>query len=202
MGGGDPKDPKEAESRLALAQQAAVSLRRYGETFVPLENMMIADTQRSLQSDAYQAPMTRAVQGTAAIYEPAQADMARGAFRRGIDPGSGAFQGESGALAQAKARGMGLSGADAGITQTDRGLQGLSNVVAMGQGLATDAMSGQIDVAQRSLDRSMAQAQRDFGASSSLQNLFGTAAGMAAGYGLNPYSSSPPGSSSGGSMYG
>ena len=94
---------------------------------------------------------------------------------------------------------MGLSGADAGITQTDRGLQGLSNVVAMGQGLATDAMSGQIDVAQRSLDRSMAQAQRDFGASSSLQN---TAAGMAAGYGLNPYSSRPPGSSSGGSMYG
>ena len=188
MGGGDPKDPKEAESKLALAEQAAYQLQRYGEPFVPLENSLIASTQRQLESGSYANPMAIATQGTHAIYEPAIADMTNAAFNRGFDPSSGAFQTESESLRTAQARGMGLSGADAGITQTDRGLQGLSNLVAMGQGLASDAMSGQIDVAQAGVDRSMAQAQRDFGRSSSVQNLFGTGAGMAAGYGLNPYS--------------
>ena len=36
MGGGDAKDPKESESRLALAQQAAIQYNRYQDTFVPL----------------------------------------------------------------------------------------------------------------------------------------------------------------------
>ena len=47
MGGGG-EDPKEAESKLALAEQAAISLRRYGEVFVPLENQLIDQTIRSL----------------------------------------------------------------------------------------------------------------------------------------------------------
>ena len=187
MGGGGAEDPKEAESKQALAEQAAISLRRYGEVFVPLENQLIAQTRRSLEPGAYDAPMANAALRTAAIYEPAQDDQQRAAFQRGFDPGSGAFQTESDALSQAKARGMGLSAADAGITQTDRGLTGMSNLVAMGQGLASDAMSGQIDVAQRGVDRALGQAQRDFSRSTSLQNLYGTAAGMAAGYGLNPY---------------
>lgn len=188
MGGGDPKDPKEAESKQALMESSAIALRNYGQYMVPLEDSLIASTQRQLESGSYADPMARATQRTQAIYEPAIADMTNAAFNRGFDPGSGAFQTESKTLRTAQARGMGLSGADAGITQTDRGLQGLANIVNIGQGLATDAMSGQIDVAQAGVDRSMAQAQRDFGASSSLQNLAGTATGMAAGYGLNPYS--------------
>tara|TARA_Y100001972_G_C7644593_1_gene323865 strand:+ start:834 stop:1424 length:591 start_codon:yes stop_codon:yes gene_type:complete len=192
MGGGGAEDPKEAVSKQALAEQAAIALKSYGETFVPLENQLIAQTRRSLESGAYDAPMANAALRTAAIYEPAQAEQQRAAFSRGFDPGSGAFQSESDALSQAKARGMGLSGADAGITQTDRGLTGMSNLVAIGQGLAGDAMSGQIDVAQRGVDRALGQAQRDFSRSSSLQNLVGTGAGMAFGYGLNPYSQRNP----------
>ena len=45
MCGGGGSDPKELESKKALAQQAANALRRYGETFVPLENMFIDDTK-------------------------------------------------------------------------------------------------------------------------------------------------------------
>lgn len=192
MGGGDPKDPKEAESRQALMESSAIALRNYGQYMAPLEDSLIASTQRQLEAGSYAAPMARATQQTQAIYEPALADMTSAAFNRGFDPSSGAFQKESETLRTAQARGMGQAGADAGITQTDRGLQGLANITAIGQGVASDAMSGQIDVAQAGLNRSMAQAQRDFGASSSLQNLFGTGAGMAAGYGLNPYSQRSP----------
>ena len=44
-GGGGGSDPKEQESKLALAQQAANALQRYGDVFVPLENMYIDDTK-------------------------------------------------------------------------------------------------------------------------------------------------------------
>ena len=185
FGGSDPKDPKEAESRLALAQQAAVSLRRYGETFVPLENMFIQDARNQFDEQNYTSAMGRATTQAAGLYERGLGDMQRAAFNRGFDPSSGAFQSESAALRAAQARGMGLAGADAGISNTDRGYQMLGNVVRMGQGLATDAMEGQINVAQTGVDRASRQAQQDFMRSSSLQNLAGTGAGMAAGYGLN-----------------
>lgn len=185
MGGGSQKDPKEAESRLALAQQAAIQYNRYQDTFVPLENMFIDDARSQFDTVNYDNAMSRASNQTAAIYEQGLADMQGAAFNRGFDPTSGAFQEESSALRAAQARGMGLSAADAGISNTDRGYQMLGGVVQMGQGLANEAMAGQIDVAQTGVDRATRQAERDFMRSSSLQNIAGTATGMAAGYGLN-----------------
>ena len=184
MGGGG-EDPKESESRLALAEQAAFSLARYGDWAVPLEDMFIADAQQQFEQQKYADAMGRATTQAAGIYEQGLGDMQRAAFGRGFDPSSGAFQGESAALRAAQARGMGYAGANAGIANTDRGYNMLSNVLRMGQGLATDAMQGQIDVAQAGVDRLSRQAEQDFMRSSSLQNLAGTATGMASGYGLN-----------------
>ena len=119
------------------------------------------------------------------MYEQGRSDAAQAGFGRGFDPGSGAFKKESAALASAQARGMGLSGADAGIATTDQGFNRLQNVVRMGQGLATESMGGMIDVAQTGSDRARQAAQRDFMESSSLRQLAGTGVGMATGYGLN-----------------
>tara|TARA_B100001093_G_scaffold188437_1_gene181000 strand:- start:937 stop:1506 length:570 start_codon:yes stop_codon:yes gene_type:complete len=185
MGGGSQKDPKEAESRLALAQQAAIQYNRYQDDFVDLENMLIADAYSQFDAVNYDNAMSRASNQTAAIYEQGLGDMQTAAFNRGFDPGSGAFQGESNALRAAQARGMGLSGADAGISNTDRGYQMLGGVVQMGQGLANETMAGQIDVAQTGVDRATRTAEQDFMRSSSLKNMAGTGVGIAAGYGLN-----------------
>ena len=57
-GGGD--DPKEQESKLALAQQAANALQRYGEVFVPLENMFISDTKAMFEDGASDQAMAAA----------------------------------------------------------------------------------------------------------------------------------------------
>jgi len=183
-GGGGGSDPKELESKKALAQQAAVSLRRYGETFVPLENAFIGDQLRKFGETGYEDAIGRATTQTAGIYEEGLRDLDRGAFQRGYDPTSGAYQAESGALRAAQARGMGLAGAGAGIDQTDSAYQGIANVVNMGQGLQTSAMSGNIDRLQTGLDRAGAQAERDFARSSSIQQIAGTGAGMASSYGL------------------
>jgi len=185
MGGGGGNDPKEQESKMALAEQAAISLQRYGDTFVPLENMYIQDTLNQFGNDAYVDSMGRASTGTSAIYEEGLGELNRGAFARGVDPSSGAYQSESGSLRDAQARGMGLNAASTGIANTDQAYKGLGNVVRMGQGLATEAMDGNINRMNNQMDVANATAKRDFARSSSIQNMAGTGVGIAAGYGLN-----------------
>jgi len=187
MGGGDSYEPEEMEAKQALAEQAAVSLQRYGEHFVPLENSFIQSSLNRFGDQAYTDAMGRASTQTAGLYDQAFEDQAGAAFNQGIDPTSGRYTEESSALREAQARGMGLAAADAGITNTDQGYAGLANVVKMGQGLATDSMEGTISLAQTGLDRASQQSQRDFARSQSLNNIAGTVGGMAANYGLNNY---------------
>ena len=79
---------------------------------------------------------------------------------------------------------MGLAGSDAGLSYTDSAYQNLGNVIQMGQGLQTQAVAGNIDRMQSSLDRAGSAAQRDFAKSQSIASIAGTGAGMAASYGL------------------
>lgn len=179
MGGGDGVE--ELESKKALAQQAANALQRYGQTFVPLENMYIEDSQKMFGFDESQKAMATAQNQTSGMYEQGLGDMASAQFRMGLDPTSGRSTNESLALREAQARGMGLAGAEAGISYTDSGYQALGNVINMGQGLQTSAQSGNIDRLQAGLDLAGSQARSDFAKSSSLQSIAGTGAGMAYG---------------------
>ena len=183
-GGGSDKGPEEAESRLALAQQSAIYYNRFQDVFGKFEDMAISDATSQFDTQNYESAMGSASNAAQGVYEQGQVDMNRAAYNRGFDPSSGAVQNESAALMAAKSRGMGLNASSAGIANTDRGYQMLGNVVNMGQGLANDSMQGQIDVAQTGVDRVSRQAQQDFMRSSSLQNIAGTATGVAAGYGL------------------
>lgn len=186
-GGGDTR-VAEMESKEALAEQAAISLQRYGEIFVPLENQYIETTLNQFSDQNYNNAMGQAATQAAGVYEQGMADFQNAAMmQRGLDPSMGAYREESAALRAAQARGMGQAMTDAALTNTDQGYQGLSNIVKMGQGLATDTMSGQMELAQNQMDRVKAQAQADFGASSSLRNLAGNVAGQGFGaaYGLN-----------------
>jgi hypothetical protein len=184
MSGGGGSDPKELESKQALAEQAANALRRYGDVFVPLENMYINDTKSMFEQGAADDAMAAAQNQTSAIYEQGFNDMRGAQFAQGLDPNSGRAMGESSALRAAQARGMGLAGSDAGLGYTDAAYQNLGNVIAMGQGLQTQAVSGNIDRMQNSLDRAGAAAKRDFANSQSIASIAGTGAGMTAAYGL------------------
>lgn len=187
MCGGGAKKPEEQDSRIALSQQVATMLNRYGSTFVDLENQFMDSVQNQFSLPNYDNAIAAGMNQAAAQYEPAIQDMQAAAFNRGFDPTSGAFQSESEALRGAKARGMGLAGADRGISNTDMGFAGLQNIVKMGQGLQTEAFQGQMDLASAASDRIRQSAKDDFARSSSLQNLAGTGVGMASGYGLNQY---------------
>lgn len=181
-GGGGSGKIREPESQLALSEQMAMNLRRYGEIFVPLENQFIETTQETFNDENYARAMGQASTRTAGLYERGLADFQNAAFQRGLDPSSGAYQAESSAIREAQARGMGTAMADSGMTNTDQGVAGLTSIVRMGQGLSNDALQGQIALASNQMDRAGAEAQNAFQRNSSITGAFGTAAGMGAGY--------------------
>lgn len=184
MGGGGDTRVREPESQLALAEQAAINYNRYRNIFVPLENQFMETTMETFNDQNYANVGGQASTRIAGLYEDGMQDFARAARQRGLDPSSGAYQSESNALRTAMARGMGTGSADAQMSNTDQGLAGMTAIVRMGQGLANEAMDGQMALAGNQLDRARSQANLDFQSNSSLMNVFGTGAGIAAGYAL------------------
>ena len=187
-GGGDTR-VREPESQAALAEQAAINLRRYGDIFVPLENQFIETSMAQFDDRNYERAMGNAATRVAGLYESGMADFNQAAFSRGLDPTSGAYRAESSALREAQARGMGQAMADSAMSNTDQGLGGLTAIVRMGQGLSNDAMEGQLSLAQNQSERANRQAQMAFQNNQSIANIAGTGIGMGAGYVLpNLYS--------------
>lgn len=184
MGGGDTR-VREPESQLALAERAAMDLRRYGGTFVELENSLMDSTNRMFDTFAYNDVMGQAATRSDAVYERGLADFNNAAFQRGLDPSSGAYIAESEALREAQARSRGGAMADSGITNTDQGLAGLANIVQMGQGRETEAMQAQASLARDQLSDITSRAQNQFSRNSSISGAYGTGLGMTAGYALD-----------------
>lgn len=189
-GGGGAEEFDELESKRALAEQAAIQLRQYGEVFVPLENQFIADQQAKFGENQYQDVMGRASTGTTSLYEQGMQNAIQGSISRGFNPASGAFQGESMALREAQARAVGQTAGAAGLGQTDSAYQGLGQVVAMGQGQSSDAMMGNIDRLRGDLDLAEERARMDFNKSQSYKSIVGTGAGMATAGGMGMYNRS------------
>ncbi len=185
MGGGGGSDPKERASQKALAERAAIALKRYGEVFVPLENQYIGDVQNMDSPESYARVMGAASNQAQNVYEPEVALRQRDMMARGLNVNSGGYQAGSQALMEAQSRAMGQSAADAGLTQTDQKLMGMQNLVKMGQGISSEAMEGQIGLAQNRSQRLRGQLEADLGDRTAMGQAIGGAAGMAAGYGLN-----------------
>ncbi|MBT8450151.1 MAG: hypothetical protein KJO69_10700 [Gammaproteobacteria bacterium] len=181
MCGGGGYTEKEPESKLALAQQAAVSLQRYGETFVPLENAFIQDNLNAFGESAYKGSMGRASNQIAQMYENQMPDYQKEIFTAGIDPTSGAYQGKIDSIQKAKARSMGQGISAAGIDQSTNAYAGLQNVVKAGQGLNTDVLQGNVSRMNDQMSLAQTQASKDFADRSSTQQIAGTIAGAGAG---------------------
>jgi len=190
FGGGDADKPEESRAKLAMAEAAAYNIRRYGELYVPVENMAINDAMTSFdlaadgsQNVDYQSAIGDSVGRANQVYGEGIADTQALAFGRGLDPTSGAFMAESDALRSAQAKAMGEVGTNAGNQVTTGGFQKLENMSALGRGLETKAYDSMSTVAQNEQSALEQQADRDFANSSSVANIAGTAGGIA--YGLN-----------------
>jgi len=180
-GGGGGYEEKEPESKLALAQQAAQSLQRYGEIFVPLENAFIQDSLNAFGESSYDSTMGQASTGISKMYEDNIPQLQAQAFQGGLDPNSGAYGGKMDSIYTAQARSMGQGAANAGISQTDNAYGGLQNVVRAGQGLQTEAMQGNVSRMNDQMSLAGTQAESDFQSRSQTAEIAGTVAGAAGG---------------------
>lgn len=182
---GDSDTPAPTEAERALAEVAASRFQRYQSTFAPLENEYIREIFEMRSPGQFQEAAGQASAGVEEAFGSAERELNTSMSARGVDPSSGAYQGASRALTRAKQRGLGLGMAGAQIDQADRAYSGMQGVVAMGNNQAADAIEGMGDIASRANSAASRRAKDAFSRASGTGEIIGTAAGAAAGYGLN-----------------
>ena len=186
MGGGSAEQPDETPAYRALAEQSAEYFNRYQSVFRPLEDMYIQQVFQADDASQYQKAMDAGSNAAQREFSPQLQKLQAGLLAKGgVTPTSGRFSGglQDGYSKLGTARG--LLAADAGINNTDRYLGGVQNVIKMGQGVASEAMQGQIGLTRAAEDKARSQAMTDFADQMQGQNALGTAAGMGAGYAFN-----------------
>ena len=189
-GGSKQRPPDETASYRALADQSATYFNRYKDVFVPLENQYISSVFDAGDASQYGKAMSTADSSVQNAFSPKLQQFQGGLLAGGVDPSSGAFAGKTGDMYQQLGTAKGLVAADAGINNTDRFLGGIQNVVKMGQGMASEAMQGQIGLAMSSQDKARSQAATAFADDQQTKQALGTAAGAAAGQGYNYFTGS------------
>lgn len=194
MGGGDPKAPDDTEEAKALAEVAAKRWNRYQETFVPLENAYIGDVMETRNEGAYDTVSAMASANYGEQFGHANTQLANEMEQQGVDPGSGVFMGNSAALrkAQAVKQSLGVSGAK--VANTDRFYDGVSGIIAMGQGQASEGIGGLKSLATTSGQKAMSDASDAFNSASAARS----GVGQIVGLGVSPFVDSQLHKSTGG----
>lgn len=186
MGKGGGEQPDETPAYRALAEQSAQYFNRYQDVFRPLEDMYITQVFRADDASAYGKAMDTASSAVQRSFEPKlQQAQQKLLARGGVSPTSGAFMGGLQDPYTQLGTARGLVAADAGISNTDRYLGGVSNVIKMGQGVASEAMQGQIGLAKAAEDKARSQAMTAFVDEQQTGNVLGTAAGIGGGLAFN-----------------
>lgn len=180
MGGGGGGRPDESEAYRALAEQTATYFNRYKDVFVPLENQYIKSVFDSGSGMAYQEAGDAATSMAQQQFDKNIGEFQSDMLARGIDPSSGKFRGNTGDKYESLGRIRGLASADAQIGNTDRFAGGVMGLVKQGQGLANEAMQGQIGLAQTSEDKIRSQFATEFVDDQQKSQAYGVAAGMGA----------------------
>lgn len=180
---GKVKKPDESPEARALAEVAAQRFNRYKEVFAPLEDQYISDVFNVRDPGNYDTAGSVAAASYQPEFQKANENLAGQMFQQGVDPSSGAFQGNSAALRRAAAVKQGLGVGGAKIDNTNRFYQGLQGIIQMGQGQASEAISGMGNIAQTAEENARQRAASAFDTSSALRS--GVAAGL--GYIASPF---------------
>jgi len=180
---GKVKKPDESPEARALAEVAAQRFNRYKEVFAPLEDQYIADVFDVRDPSNYEMAGGIASAAFQPEFQKANENLAGQMFQQGVDPNSGAFQQNSAALRRAAAVKQGLGVGAAKIDNTNRFYQGLQGIIQMGQGQASDAISGMGNIAETAEERARTKAAAAFETGAALRS--GVAAGI--GYVASPF---------------
>jgi hypothetical protein len=181
--GGD-YEVEETEDQRALAQVAAERWQRYQSVFVPAENKYIEESlnydNEGRQAQVQGQAAASAQEGSSAATDENLASLSK----VGITPDSGAFQEAIGDNAVAS----GAIQTDL-VTKTGQALQDskvnrMKNVVAIGNGQASETVAGMSDIAQSSAAQASERGDRRYAEDSSREGAAGAVAGAGARYAI------------------
>ncbi|MGP9656489.1 hypothetical protein ACT3S5_00355 [Halomonas sp. AOP31-B1-25] len=191
-GGGGDNTVKDTPEQRQLAQVAAEKWNFAQEKLAPLENayMESVGDMTNAGNMSYIAGRTMQSQQQAVSSASEQAGMQLS--QAGIDPSSG--------RAQSAMSGIALGGASAGgetlgraqFEQENQQVQGLQNIVAIGQGQAGQAQAGLSGIAAQSAQDARQSAATQFNRRSANLQLLGQVAGAGTANYMNGASASPP----------
>ena len=184
MGGGDTS-VKETPQEQALAKVAMSQWQDYLKTYVPFENTYMDEVDRLNTGAQYDTAATLSALPIEAAYSEAVTDTAGAMVQRGINPNSAKFKEQMTDIDTAKRAAKADNINQAQVGQQSRYLDGVSNVVAMGQGQATTAINGMSDIATQSSREAYSKANRALQRNSDRRAVVGAAVGAGTRYGLN-----------------
>ncbi len=182
-GGGDNKVKPTAEEN-ALGEIAVERWNDYQTRLRPYEDQYMESVQRSA-GDHTQA-RGQATAATAMSFEDPRQETESGLMKRGVGPGSGAAVMEMGGLDSQQAQVQGAGATEAHQATTAQHMQGLQNVVNLGQGQADMAQTGMGQVASGAASDAQHRAQMAMQESASNQQFAGNLAGMGTSYAMQP----------------
>lgn len=197
MSGGDSGSSdttvKDTPEQRRLAQVAAEKWNFAQEKLAPLENAYMEQvgemTAPGRMSYLRGRTMQAQEQATAGLAGQVEGQLAQA----GIDPSSGRYQDAVGGLALDMADSGGETLGRAQFEQENQQIQGLQNIVAIGQGEAGRAQVGLSGLADQASADARASAVNKFNRRSANLQLLGSVAGAATRYGLQPSPAETPG---------
>ena len=190
-GGGSskPQRPEETAAERALAETSARKWSDYQQYSVPLENQFMRSVDRLGTEGAQRGYGLRAEANAMQQTQGLQGELNAGLMARGADPSSNSFKTKSMALNNAIKKTQANAQNAGRMAGENAYLQGLGNVVALGNGQETAAFNGMGNLAQRAASESMAQSGRDFERTmtnrANNQQLAGQVMGMGLSTGMN-----------------
>lgn len=183
MCGGGSDTPEQTPEEKVLGQIAVDKWNDYQVRFKPIEDQFKHDVQMT-ESDFSQArgnANTAVQQG----FSVAEDNLQDNIFMNGLDPSSGAFIKAMDGISMDRGLSLGTGLNEAEHSVDNRHVQGLQNVVAIGQGQSASAMNGLGEIAGNATNEAINRANNSFKNRSAGLNLVGNVAGAGTAYYMN-----------------
>lgn len=187
-GGGDNKVKDTPEQR-HLAKVAAEKWNFAQEELAPLENAYMESVGKMTDPGRMSYLRGRTMQSLGRAQEGLGEEASGLMTQAGIDPSSGRYQAEMGGIARDVGSAGGETLGRAQFEQENQQIGGLQNIVAMGQGEATQAQQGLSGIASQASQDAIGASTNAFNRRSANLQLLGQVAGGATRYGLEKYGS-------------
>ncbi|MBY5942293.1 hypothetical protein KUW00_15545 [Halomonas sp. DP5N14-9] len=181
-GGNDIEDTPEQRQ---LAAVAAEKWNFAQQELAPLEDAYMESVGELTSPGSMSYIAGRAMQGQQQAESGLNQQATDTLTRAGIDPSSGRFQTEAHGLALDSASTGGETLGRAQFSQESEQIKGYQNIIAMGQGEATQAQNGLAGLADQAAADARNESVNEFNRRSANLQLLGQAAGAATSYGMN-----------------